>query len=34
LGVRGKGGKIKADGVNCPNNFVLHCRYVSWTPAV
>ena len=26
LGERGKGGKIKADRVNCPKNFVLHCR--------
>ena len=25
LGVRGKGGKIKADRVNCPKNFVLRC---------
>ena len=25
-GVRGKGGKIKADRVNCPKNFVLHGR--------
>ena len=25
LGERGKGGKIKADRVNCPKNFVLHC---------
>ena len=24
LGARGKGGKIKADRVNCPKNFVLH----------
>ena len=27
LGARGKGGKIKADRVNCPKNFVLHCRF-------
>ena len=25
LGERGKGGKIKADRVNCLKNFVLHC---------
>ena len=25
LGERGKGGKIKADCVNCPKNFVPHC---------
>ena len=25
LGERGKGGKIKADRVNCPKDFVLHC---------
>ena len=25
FGERGKGGKIKADGVNCPKNFVPHC---------
>ena len=25
LGERGKGGKLKADRVNCPKNFVLHC---------
>ena len=24
-GERRKGGKIKVDRVNCPNNFVLHC---------
>ena len=27
LGARGKGGKVKADRVNCPKNFVLHCKY-------
>ena len=30
LGARGKGGKggkIRADRVNCPKNFVLHCKY-------
>ena len=27
LGARGKRGKIKADHVNCPKNFVLHCSY-------
>ena len=25
LGERGKGGKLKANRVNCPKNFVLHC---------
>ena len=29
LGARGKGGKIKADHVNCPKNFVLHCSSYS-----
>ena len=27
LGARGKGGKVRADRVNCPKNFVLHCKY-------
>ena len=27
LGGEGKGGKIKADRVNCLKNFVLHCCY-------
>ena len=26
LGVGGKSGEIKADHVNCPKNFVPHCR--------
>ena len=29
LGARGKGGKIKADRVTCPKNFVLHCSSYS-----
>ena len=27
LGARGKGVKVRADHVNCPKNFVLHCKY-------
>ena len=27
--MRGKGGKIKADRVNCPKNFVPHCSYIT-----
>ena len=34
LGVRGKGGKIKADRVNCPKNFVLHCRLLQHTESI
>ena len=26
LGGEGEGGKVKADRVNCPKNFGLHCR--------
>ena len=28
LGVRGKGGEIKADRVNCPKSFVPHWRRI------
>ena len=27
LRAREKGGKVRADRVNCPKNFVLHCKY-------
>ena len=33
LGERGKGGKSKADRVNCPKDFVLHCSYLTGTYA-